>query len=140
MDGNAPSWPVTAATRIPATNAGRIGGILGARNRCVNRYASSAAPTINGTSSGSSFPRSEVLRAVNTFTTNGSTTPAISPCTICGGIQAPIRSVTPSSASGRRIAPATIAAPASSGKVSRSPSVTKKMIAKMFPVSSNGCR
>jgi hypothetical protein len=83
---------------------------------------------------------SDVLRNEKTSTTNGSTAPAIKPCTIGTGIHMAIRPVSPSTAVTRTIAPASIAAPASSGKPTRSPSDAKKMSAKTFPVSRSGTR
>src|SRR5215210_1592315 len=138
-DGNDPSWPVSPATASPATNAGRIAGSREPRRRRATRYVKSAAPTISATSPGTSTPSCDVLSDVNTFTMNGITAPAISPCTIDAGIHAPTRPVSPSAAPIRTIAPASIDAPASSAKPIRPPRDAKKMIAKMLPVISSGC-
>jgi len=77
---------------------------------------------------------------VKTFTTKGITAPAISPYTMGAGIHAAIRPVSPRMAATNTMAPASIEAPARSSKPTVSPSDTKKMIAKMFPVMSSGCR
>jgi hypothetical protein len=65
-----------------------------------------------------STPSWDVLREVKTLTTNGITAPAIRPFTIGAGIHAAIRPVTPKTAAANTIAPASIEAPASSGKPS----------------------
>ena len=54
--GNGPICPVSAATRSPARNAGRIGGTRVPNTRWLSTYASSALPTINGTSYGTPTP------------------------------------------------------------------------------------
>ena len=83
---------------------------------------------------------SDVLSEEKTPTRNGITAPAIRPCTIGAGIHRASCPVSPRIAVTSTIAPASIVAPASSSNATRSPSETKKMIAKTFPVSSNGIR
>lgn len=115
--GSGPSCPVTPAAATPATNAGRIGGIRGSMDRWLNRYATTALPTIAGTSQEMLSPFAEVLIDEKIRTTNGITAPAISPWTIGAGIHAAIRPVRPNAAATSTITPATIDAPTSSGKL-----------------------
>ena len=84
VEGNAPSCPVTAATRNPARNAGRTGGSRVPRKRWLSRYARTAHPTMIGTFAAPS----DVLRDEKMLMTNGITAPAIRPCTMGAGIHA----------------------------------------------------
>ena len=97
-----------------------------------------AAPTIIGASIGIRTSPWDVLKDVKTSTTNGITAPAISPYTIGAGTHAAIHRVSPKIPAANTIAPARIEAPESSAKLTRSPRDAKKMIAKMFPVTSSG--
>jgi hypothetical protein len=81
-----------------------------------------------------------VLRLVKMPMTNGMTAPAIRPCTTGPGIQAASLLVSPRADVISRIAPASMAAPASSENANRSPREAKKIRAKTFPVRSSGIR
>src|SRR5436190_12602652 len=76
---------------------------------------------------------SDVLSDEKTATTNGITAPAIKACRIGVGMNAASRPVRPRKAVTSTIAPANMAAPASSGNVIRLPNDAKKMRAKTFP-------